>query len=150
MRFTCIATDEGKASWIIGHAAKLIEYLKNHAGQFMLFEVKPAYKKKDNPKTAAQLGFFFGILLDEIHKQLIADGHTTKIKFGEIEKEIPITKDSAYEAITALCGNVGENGKHLRLSDCGLRDCMKWLDNVMDLVAQLNMDLDELKKIRPK
>ena len=148
--FVGIATEDGKISWIHGHAAKLMEYLKKHPGQFIVFEAKPAYKKKGDPKSAAQCGYFFAVLEPEIHKQLVADGHTVTIRFGTIEKTVEIPIEAAHEAITALCGNVGDNGSHLRLSDCGLPECVKWLDNVMDLAAELGMDVEKLRAVRPK
>ena len=148
--YTGIATDDGKISWINGHAAKLTEYLKKRPGQFMLFSVKPAYRKKSDPKTAQQLGWYWALLLPEIHRQLVADGHTTTIKFGTIKKEVPIAILDAHEAITALSGNVGDNGNFMRLSDCGLYECVKWLDNVMDLAAQMGMDIKKLEAVRPK
>ncbi len=150
MKVTGIATDEGKVEWIHGHAAKLMEYLKKRPGQFIVFEAKPAYKTKGDPKTAAQLGYFFAVLEPEIHKQLVADGHTITIKFGTIEKTVPIPIEATHEAITSLCGNVGENGSHLRLSGCDLRQARQLIDNVLDLAVDLKMDIEKLKAVRPK
>ncbi len=148
--FVGVSTSDGKIKWVVKHGRAVMDYLKKYPDQFFRVWFEPVNQKfkKKSPKTAAQLGFYHALLLPEIHRELIRQGHTTTIKFGTIEKEIDISKEDAHEAITALSGNI--NGKHLRLRDCGFEDCMKWLDNVMDLVAQLNMDLDELKKLRPK
>ncbi len=147
-----VATANGSLAWVKGHKEAMMDYLQKHPGEFVRvwFEFCNKKFKKRNAKTAAQLGYYWALLLPEIHKQLIADGHTTTIKFGTVEKEIDISIEDAHEAVTALSGNVGENGSFMRLSDCGLRECVKWLDNVMDLVAQLGMDLEELKRLRPK
>lgn len=150
--FVGVVTAEGRINWVVKHGEACKKYLKGHPGEFIRvwFEFCNKKFKKRNPKTAAQLGYYWALLLPEIHRQLVRDGHSTTIKFGTIEKEIDISIEDAHEAVTALSGNVGENGSHLRLSDCGLQECIRWLDNVMDLIAQLGMDLEELKKLRPK
>lgn len=147
-----VATPEGKPSWIYGHGQKVVEYIKKHSGRHIkaVFEDASAKFVKKNPKTAEQLGWYFAVLLPEIHKQLLADGHTITVRFGTITKEIKLSEDDAHEAITFLCGNVGEGGQFLRLSQCGLRQCVNFLDNVLDLAAQLNMNVEELKACRPK
>ncbi|KKK80066.1 hypothetical protein LCGC14_2827230 [marine sediment metagenome] len=150
--FVGVVTAEGNISWVVKHGEACVEYLKGHAGEFIrvYFEFVNKKFKKKNPKTAPQLGYYWALLLPEIHKQLIADGHTTMIKFGTVEKEVPISIEDAHEAVTALSGNVGENGRHMRLSDCGLHECVKWLDNVMDLAVHLEMDIESLQAVRPK
>ena len=149
--FVGIATADGKLSWVQGHGAKLVEYLKKKPGEFYRVSLESAYKsRKKNPKTSAQLGYYWGLLLPEIHKQLVSDGHTITIKFGTVEKEVIIPIEASHEAVTALCGNIGENGSHLRLSDCELPECVRFIDNVLDLASQLRMNVDELKAVRPK
>lgn len=150
--FVGVATAEGKLNWVKGHDKAVVEYLAKHPGEFVRvwFEFCNKKFKKHNPKTAAQLGFYWALLLPEIHKQLVADGHSTVIYFGKVHKDVPIALLDAHEAITALCGNVGIDGTHLRLSDCELRECIKFLDNVLDLAAQLGMDIEALRAVRPK
>lgn len=152
LEVVCIAQPEGKPSWIYGHGARVVEYLKTCAGRHIrvIFEDASAKFVKKNPKTAEQLGYYWAVLLPEIHKQLLSDGHTITVRFGTITKEIKLSQDDAHEAITSLCGNVGEGGQFLRLSQCGLRQCVNWIDNALDLAAQLGMNVEELKSCRPK
>jgi hypothetical protein len=104
-----------------------------------------------DPKTQQQLGYYWGLLLPAVHEQLQADGFTIPIEAFGIQRDIPITKDAAHELLTALCGFVGEDGKHQRLSEMNKYQTVKFIDNVVDFaVANLGMDEEKLKAWRPE
>lgn len=151
MNVTGIATDEGKIEWLHGHAAKLVAYLKKKPGQFILFDVKPAYKSKGNPKTASQLGYYWALLLPEIHVELIRQGWTRTVsgtfkKSGEvISREVKIDQDDAHDEIKRLCALVDSDGKFITLGDMDKFQCMKFLDNVFNFAGELDMDVEVLK-----
>jgi len=105
---------------------------------------------KAEPKTAQQLGYYWGLLLPEIHKQLLAEGYTIPVEAFGIKKDIPFTLDAAHELLTALCGFVGPDGHHLRLSEMDKLQTVKFVDNVIEFaVANLGMDEEKLKAWRP-
>ena len=125
-----------------------------HANEGLFFKAKfniPG-KRKDK-KTLAQLGYYWAVLVPQICEQLVSDGYTITLDINEIHREIPYTKDATHEMLTALCGQVGENGKHLRLSDPDrtLARMIKFISNVLDVaVISLKMNGDNLKAMRPK
>jgi hypothetical protein len=99
-----------------------------------------------DPKTREQLGFYWGLLVDEITKELNQQGHTTHIKFNGLVREIPYVTDTTHEMLTALCGNVGKDGASLRLSEMNLVQTLKFIDNVIEFaVAYLGMNEERLK-----
>ena len=127
------------------------KWLDKHEGCWYVADYKILGKHKD-PKSAAQLGYFFGLLLPEIHDQFVADGYTITIKHKGTEIEIQYTEDASYEHLTAICGHVGENGKHMRISDedMTLVRMISFIDNALKVAEYLNMNIDELKARRPE
>lgn len=128
----------------------LAKWLKKNNGKW--FKAVFSIPAKDaDPKTAAQLGYYWGLLLPEITKQLIAEGHTMPVRAFGIEKDIPFNQDATHELLTALCGHVGSEGKHLRLSECGKHETIKFIDNVIEFaVANLGMNEAKLAAWRPE
>lgn len=103
----------------------------------------------DDPKTAAQLGYYWGLLLPEIHAQMQRDGHTIKVEFGDFSREVPIPEFAAHEVVTGLCCRVGSDGAPMRLSGIGLVKAILFIDNVLNFAGELRMDTDALKAKRP-
>lgn len=126
----------------------LLKWLSQNNGFWFKCTFKIIGQKRD-PKTVEQLGYYWGLLLPEIHKQLIEDGHTVALEAYGIKKEIPITLDATHELLTAFCGFVGEDGKAIRLSEMDKYNTVKFVDNVLEFaVANLGMNEEQLKAWR--
>lgn len=126
----------------------ITKWLIKHNGLWFKMKLESIGESID-PKTQEQLGYYWGLLLPEIHKQLQADGFTVPIKAFGIERDIPITKDETHELLTALCGFVGEDGKHLRLSEMDKIQTIKFVDNVLEFaISNLEMNEEKLKAWR--
>lgn len=103
----------------------------------------------EDPKTAEQLGYYWGLLLPEIHAQMQRDGHTITVTFGDFSREIPIPEFAAHEVITGLCCRIGSDGEAMRLSGIGLVKTILFIDNVLNFAGELRMDTEALKAKRP-
>jgi len=130
------------------------KWLDRNEGLWYVAEYK-IKGKHDCPKTAEQLGYYWALLLPEIHKAFVKEGYTLSIKYKHKGKEteclIPYTIEATHEHLTALCGYVGEDGKHLRMSDMGLTELRFFIDHVIQVaVVQLGMNETKLKAMRPK
>ena len=137
----------GKACLIGTGPARSHRWLEKHDLKWIRIKMELVADHKD-PKTAQQLGYFWGLLLPEIHKQMLADGQTQTVEFKNFTREIKITETACYEIITELCGRIGLGGDLMRLSDCELQDCRKFIDNVLDFAGELSMNTDELRAQR--
>ncbi|KKK65069.1 hypothetical protein LCGC14_2977870, partial [marine sediment metagenome] len=70
-------------------------------------------------KTTPQLGYYWGLLLIEIHKQYVRDGQTTTVYIPKLKRTVerkPIPLDS-HEVIKDVCGLVGNDGIRLDVGD---------------------------------
>ncbi len=144
--YSAIAMNDGKLVFPAGRART--KYIARHAGRWMRETLKPV--GGGNPKTRQQLGYYWGLLLPEIAAELRRQGQTVSIRLGGVPIEVEPTDEDIHEAVTVLCGRVGPRAERRRLSECDLRECMKFIDNVLDLAAQLGMDVEKLKAWRPK
>jgi len=106
-------------------------------------------KKTKDPKTRWQLGWYWGLLLTEITKELNQQGYTLTIEtMPGIKNEIPYITEMVHEGLTAACGLVGENGKGMRLSEMNKYQSSQFLSHVLDVAANLGMDMEKLKAVR--
>lgn len=127
----------------------LDRWLDKHEGEWFSDELVPLGKSAD-PKTAEQLGYYWGLLIPEICDELVSQGHTYTIRFASFEREVPYNKLATHETLTALCGRVGDDGAAIRLSDMSLHQTMRFIDNVLAFaIVQLNMNGEALKARRP-
>ncbi len=129
--------------------AKFREYIGKHAGEIMRLEICPLLNKSA-PKTAEELGYYWGCLVPEITKELRAQGITKSLPFGDRVIDIEVNDDDTHEYLTELCGRVGPNGQAKRLSDCDKHETARWLDNVLNVAAQLGMNMGALQAWRDK
>lgn len=109
--------------------------------------------KKVDPKTAAQLGYYWGLLEPEITKQLNADGLTIPIRAFGVEAQRPYFKDDTHELLTQLCNHVGDNGALMRMSDSAMNihRMRTIIDNVLNFATDsLKMNGTKLKSWRPE
>lgn len=107
--------------------------------------------KVDDPKTSQQLGYYWGLLVPEACAELNRLGHTNTIQFGKFTREVPFNKYSTHELLTGLCGYVGFDAAHIRLSGADKYKAIKFVDNVVAfMVDTLGMDERRLKAWRRK
>lgn len=125
-------------------------WLERHEGLWFRSKFEVLGGEGRTPKSKKQLGYYHGLLLPEIHQQLVRDGHTVTIEVAGIQTDIPVTKDVVHEYLTALCGHVGDDGEHLRMSDQNQAQMAKSIDAVLNVAAKLRMNMDNLKAWRPR
>ncbi len=131
---------------VFPHDQRRRKYITRHAGRWVRETLKPI--QAANPKTQYQLGYYWGLLLPEIADELRRQGQTITLRLGGRPVEIIPTDEDVHEAVTQLCGRIGPNAEPKRLSECDLHDCIRWIDNVLDLAAMLGMDVERLKSWR--
>jgi hypothetical protein len=129
----------------------LNKWIGKHDGEWFSLSLKIPHKDPD-PKTAEQLGIYWGLFVPEITEQLTADGHTITISaFDKVTAERKYTDLDTHELLTALCNHVGENGTLMRMSDDDMTVTRMSivLDNVVKFaVGSLHMNGDKLKSWR--
>ena len=140
---------DGKLGFVPGHKENMVKWYGKREGQWIKFDLS-LYAQHEDPKTAEQLGYYWGLLLPEIHAQLKADGHTVTVTACGITREVPITREASHEIITELCGRIGKDGELMRLSECDLIHCIAFINNVLDFAGELAMDTEKLRAQRPK
>jgi hypothetical protein len=103
------------------------------------------------PKSPEQLGFYWGLLVPEITKELNAQGHTNTVQFKEFTREVPYSEKTTHELLTAICGQVGDDGADTRLSVADKYAATRFIDNVLQFaVVELGMNEEKLKAWRDK
>ena len=103
-------------------------------------------------KTRPQLGYYCGLLVPEILKELNSQGHTVKIEIDGLKFEIPHNKDTTHALLTAICSRVGDDGDVMRMSDDDMtvERMMRRIDNVIDFaVNSLSMNAKALEARKP-
>lgn len=144
--FYGIATNDGKLSWIAGHAQKVVKFLQSNAGQYYRIIFKNAARE---PKTPKQLGIYWGLYLPEIKDELVRQGFTTTVGgvFGsrKITRERPINIDEAHEIVKELCALVDTDGQYITLSAMDKFQCVSFLDNVLNFAGELGMNVELLR-----
>lgn len=104
---------------------------------------------KVDPKTAAQLGFYWGLLVPEITEQLNADGNTITIRAFGIEAQRPFFDKDTHTLLGQLCFHVGDNGALESMSDMDLGQMIMAIDHVVKFaVDSLHMDGKKLESWR--
>jgi hypothetical protein len=149
--YSAIAKD-GKILIVGDDETRAAKWLTKHDAKWLTVDVDLADQEKD-PKTAAQRGYYFGLLLPEIHRELVKLGWTEKIVFRSgkhtMEREIPIRKMTAHDFITDACGRIGKDGTPMRLSDCDLIHAMRFIDHVLEFAeVDLRMNRKKLEALR--
>lgn len=130
----------------------LEKWIGKNEGLWFRLTLKLITEKVD-PKSAEQLGFYWGLLVPEITEQLNADGLTIPIRAFGAEAERPYFKDDTHELLTQLCNLVGKNGALMRLSDPNMdvHRMSMVLDNVIKFaVGSLHMNGEKLEAWRTK
>lgn len=131
----------------------LEKWIAKYDGEWFKLELSLVNKHPD-PKTREQLGYYWGLLVLEITKQLKVDGHTITIKaFKHVTAERNYTTLDTHELLTSVCNHVGPDGALMRMSDPDMTVhlMIKVIDNVLNFATQsLSMNGDTLKAWRPE
>ena len=130
----------------------LAKWIGKHEDQWFRMTLELIGKHAD-PKTAEQLGYYFGLLVPEIMEQLNADKNTITISAFGIHAERPYFKEDTHEPLTQLCNHVGKDGALMRLSDDDMSVTLMRIviDNVLNFATQmLRMNGDKLKAWQPE
>ena len=129
----------------------LEKWIAKNDGEWFRLKLSLVNKHPD-PKTREQLGYYWGLLVPEITKQLEADGHTITIRaFKNVTAERKYTELDVHELLTSICNHVGPDGALMRMSDSDMdiHKMMIIIDNVLNFATQsLSMDGDKLKAWR--
>ncbi len=131
----------------------LEKWIAKNDGEWFRLKLSLVNKYPD-PKTREQLGYYWGLLVPEITKQLESDGHTITISaFKNVTAERKYTELDTHELLTSICNHVGPNGALMRMSDpdMNIRRMMMIIDNVLNFATQsLSMNGDDLRAWRPE
>ncbi len=128
------------------------KWIGKYEDQWFRMTLKLIAEKVD-PKTAAQLGYYWGLLEPEITKQLNADGLRIPIRAFGVEAQRPYVKEDTHELLTTLCMHVGDNGALTRMSDpaMDIHRMRMIIDNVLNFATDsLSMNGEKLLAWRPK
>ena len=102
-------------------------------------------------KSREQLGYYWGLLVEEAKEELLRRGFTKTIEWGGIKNEIPIDKDDAHYILKKFCGYVGDDGKKIHVSEMNFNQMRIYIDYVLSwMISELGMNEKELKARRPK
>ena len=130
----------------------LAKWIGKHEEQWFRMTLKLIAENID-PKTAAQLGYYWGLLVPEITEQLDADGNTIPIRAFGVKAQRPYFKEDTHELLTLLCNHVGDNGALMRMSDpaMDIHRMRMIIDNVLNFATDsLSMNGDKLKAWQPE
>ncbi len=106
----------------------------------------PPKQSKSNP----QLGYYWGLLVVEITKQLTRDGWTITVGKGEHCFERYYTKDDTHKWLKEYCAKIGDDGVFVTLSEQDQELCSKYIDNVLWVAEHwLKMDREALEAKKP-
>jgi len=105
-------------------------------------------------KTDHQLGYYWGLLLPAIHKELVNQGWTTTIHGNLNKSNKPITRErkinikEAHETVKDLCALIGKDGQKITMSDMDKHQCKMFIDNVLNFAGELGLDVKKLEAQR--
>lgn len=107
-------------------------------------------KKAAPTKTSPQLGYYYGLLLPELHQQNLRDGVTVTVRLGPVEVERDPTEDDSHAILKDICALVGDDGVRMDVGDMDEWQMSKFIDNVLCHAAQRGMNLEALEAKRPE
>jgi len=110
-----------------------------------------SHHKPRQAKSNPQLGYYWGLLVPEITKQLKADGWTITVGIEEHTFERDYTLNDTHEWLKEYCAKVGHDGVYITLSEQNQELCSMYIDNVLWLAEHwLRMDRKALEARRPE
>lgn len=128
-----------------------------HARQLFLTKKPEGYRgfeshrKPRQAKSNPQLGYYWGLLVGEIQKELKHIGWTITLGQGVSSFERYYTKDDTHEWLKEHCAKVGDDGVFITLSEQDQELCSRYINNVLWIAEHwLLMDIKELEAKRPE
>jgi len=136
--------------------AELLKWMAKNAGLWFEITIKVLGKSKDR-KTREQLGFYWGLLLPEIHDEYIRQGMTVSVAVPKVKingqsmmVDRKPTMDDSHELNKDICGLVGTDEVRLDVRDMDKYQIRAFIDNILDHAVQnLLMNGELLKARRP-
>ncbi len=129
--------------------AKKEKWQNRHVGEWFRAGFTLLDQSIKDPKTREQLGWYWGLLLPEITKELKRQEQTITIEvMPGIKKQMYYTEKIVHEGLTLACGLVGDDGKGLRLSEMDKFQSSMFLNHVIDVAVELKMDIEKLEAFR--
>jgi len=101
-------------------------------------------------KTSPQLGYYYGLLLPEIHKQLVEDGFSVTKKFRKFEMEFPPSKEDIHGTLKCWVATMNHQEDVKDVGDMDINEMSKFIDGALQVAAQLNMNVEALEAKRPE
>jgi hypothetical protein len=137
--------------------AEFLEWLAKHHGLWFVMTIKILGGKRDR-KTKEQLGYYWGLLLPEIHDQYIREGYTITVLVNKVRKngksltvEREPTLGDSHELVKDICGYIGNQGERLDMRDMDKFQVVKFIDNVLfHATKDLEMNGKALESHRPE
>jgi len=110
-----------------------------------------SHRKESRGKSNPQLGYYWGLLVVEITKQLNAEGWTITVGHGDHSFEREYTKDDTHEWLKKYCAHLGDGGVYVTLSAQDEYMCSMFITNVLWVAEHwLKMDREALDAKRPE
>ena len=135
---------------------KQIKWLLKHIGSWISVEYKLLGKSKC-PKTAKQLGFYWGLLAPEVSKELIDKGWTVDVgrkphvfqrKWDHGGDDTKLT--DTHDWLKKHAARIGGDGEYVTLSEQDFDECIKFISNVKFICEHwLSMNIEALEKRQP-
>ena len=101
-------------------------------------------------KTQPQLGYYYGLLLPEIHKQLVEDGFSMTKRFRGAEMEFPPSMDDSHGVIKGWAAKLNRQDDVKDVGDMDIREMSQFIDGALQVAAQLSMNVEALEAKRPE
>ena len=107
------------------------------------------HRKPRQSKTNPQLGYYWGLLVLEVTRELQALGWTVVLGKGTTF-ERKWTKEDSHEWLKCVAARVGDDGEEVTLSEHDIEQCSKFITNVLWICEHwLKMDVEKLKAKQP-
>jgi len=130
-----------------------LKFLSNKPDDYRGFEKHRGIYKA---KSGGQIGWYWGLLVPEISKELISLGWTVTVgnkksvqrkwDRGGDDREYTDTHDWLKDN----AARIGDKGEYVTLSDQDMEECRKFLENVLWICEHwLKMNMENLKAKRP-
>ena len=110
-----------------------------------------SHHKPRQVKSNPQLGYYWGLLIIEITKQLKELGWTITMGQGDNAFERYYTKDDTHKWLKKHCAKLGGDGVFITLSEQDQELCSRYITNVLWVAEYwLKMDVEALAAKQPK
>jgi len=148
-----------KGQKIYDDPKKYQEFITKKPDDYRGFE---KHRKPRQSKSNPQLGYYWGLLVPEISRAIIALGWTVTrnllIKETRFSREVIWDRNGEDKEFTDTHvflkkegAKIGDDGEFVTLSEQDIEECSKFINNVLYICEHwLDMNMEELKAKRPK